>query len=411
MKKFRKVIAALFFAVFGMAAFAYEGEGIIRGVVDSTHLKIRNIGGRNEEERILIPDCKIYDENDELVEKPNFGSMVNRRIYYHANENREITAIYIMVNGYEWHSYRGKGRDLKTIEGTYVNIYDGKLHFFPYGSKSMAEYNCGSPVIYNENKIRSGTPGDIFTSSRKIRVVYEVGNSGEKYVLDIYMLPAQYDFATKTVGGKAEKATAVNDDGWGDKGLSEEVWDGWNDRMGAIDYTVSEGYGYFKSEKNSQVKIARKDGKYKFFKNTGALCVCRAINVDGKKCSWGKIKLGQYVRYLVVKFNNTGDEQVVEVRALKEGTKFDENRFVPENQERVEILHSRMKKKSNDVCQVMLFTTEKWEDYYIDENTRFYDSLLRSVNKPPFDALYFTYYEKDGKKYIYDLYGREYDTW
>ncbi|MBO4387579.1 MAG: hypothetical protein J5817_11285 [Treponema sp.] len=398
MKKFKKILAALLFAFFAFEAFAAEpyGEGTVYSVVDETHLNMRNYAENSAHDYTLAPGVKFYDENDEPIEKMNLKSLVNKKILFHYNEKKEIKAIYIMVPGYDWHEYRGKGIDLGTVEGTYVSLWDNKLRFLPYGSQNIIEYDCSGANIYNENNIKISKPLELLSGSKKIRVVYEVSCvDGNKYVRDIYMLPAQYDFASKKIITNAEGG--------------EDPWDGWSDRAKERAYTTYDEYGYYKSHDSSKpehVQFSREDGKYKNFLVSSDN---RVVAEDGSKISWRKLRGGQYCRYIVQKMKASGNEYVIEVRALEEETKFDEGRFVPDNLKKVAVIAVTTEKKKSGVCEIQLASSEKWVEVCIDESTRFYDKYSRVI--PPLKgtsamrAVAASYYEKDGKKYLYDLYG------
>lgn len=422
MKKFKSIFALFTLLFLGFYAFARDPAtyGMIYSVSDDNkHISIRPLSQNNPRDFTLTENTKYFDDNDEPIGRPDFKRLGrnNNEVLIHFNDKNEITEFYIMKPGYNSHEYYlGKGIDTKTVEGTYKIIWDGVLRMVPYGSKSVVEYGCGGAKLYNENNIEIRDKWDLLNGSSKIRVVLEQGMDGNYYARAIYMLPLQYDFKTKKIGGKAEqgsgKTAYVDDDGWGSDG-DEEEWDGWSDTSAfQFDFTITEAYGYIKDVEYESIKITRKDGKYKNFKPYCGGSQCIIYKEDGKKTSVGSMrwKSGQYCRYLVKKYTTNGEEGIVEIRILPEGTKFEQDRFVPDNLEEVKISSIKINKNNKSIYQIKLSLNQKWMDCQIDGNTRFYDECQRQTTfkdiVTPYKA---SYYELDGKIYLYDVYAKE--TW
>ena len=423
MKKFKSLFAFLIITFMGFSAFARDpySYALVRGVKDDTHLSIRPLAYNNPVDFTVDENTEYFDENDEPIRRPNYNFIIRENIEVLIHYNRDtllISEMYVMKPGANSHEYYcGKGIDTKTVEGTYKIMWDGKLRMVPYGSKSVVEYSCGGAKLYNENNIEIRNQWNLLSGSSKIRVILEEGTSDD-YVRAVYMLPLQYDFKTKTIGGNSAsaKVTYVDDDGWGydeSDSDSEEGWDGWSDVSSfQFDFDITEAYGYIKDVEYESIKIARSDGKYKNFAPSCGGSQCIIYKEDGKKTSITamRFKAGQYCRYLVKKYRDTGTEGIVEIRILPDGKKFEEDRYVPDNLKEVKISNIRLKKGDKTVCQIKVSPSNEYLDCKIDDNTRFYDECQRHTTfKDIVKAYKASYYEKNGTIYLYDAYAA--DTW
>lgn len=421
MKKFKSLIAFLIVSFVGVSAFArdpYKYLLVNRVEDDNVHLTLKPLAGTdvNGQEYTLTENTQYFDQNDEPCRKPDFRKLAKDRIelLVHYNENREISELYVMKAGYNSHEYYiGKGIDTFILEGTVKMVWDNQLRMVPYGSKSVIEYSVAGAKLYNENNIELPNQWKLLSGSSKIRVVLQEGAAGSDIVLAVFMLPLQYDFKTKTIAGTGKgKSSSVDDDGWGSDD-DEEEWDGWSETdTKKFDYTVTEGYGYIKDVEYEYIKIARKDGKYKNFATGSGGSQCVIYKEDGKKTSLGamKWKSGQYCRYLVKKYDDGSEEGIVEVRILPEGTKFDQDRYVPDKLEVVEVSGIWQDKKDKTMFDVKLSFNNQHINCKIDENTRYYDECERQTTYKDVVVPYkVSYYEKDGIKYLYDVYASE--TW
>ncbi len=418
MKKFKSLFAFLIVALLGVSAFADEHKAfaLVRDYTDDTHLGIRILSHNTPSQFTVSADTKFYNFDDEPIKRPDYLKLLkeNIEILICYNDNNEISEFYVMKPGLNSHEYyRGKALDIKIVEGTYKRLFDTKLTIVPYGSKSIVEYYCPNPKVYNENNIEIRNSYKALAEAKKVRVVLEEGPVTDR-VLDIYVLPLQYDFATKTIGGKSgsAKVASVDDDGWGsDDDEGEEGWDGWSDTESLkFDYTITEGYGYIKKTSIESITIARKDGKYKNFEPKCGGSRCISYKIDGKKTAHERLQTGQYCRYLVKKYNDTGEEGIIELRVIPEGTKFDQDRYVPDNLTDVEINYSELKKDDKTICRIRRVLNKQYIECQMDENTRFYDENQRQTTYKDIVAPYkATTYEKDGKIYLYALWAE--DSW
>ncbi|MBO4385425.1 MAG: hypothetical protein J5817_00235 [Treponema sp.] len=409
MRKVKFAFVSLLLYAFGLSAFAGGDyiKSFVYSVVDDNHLSIGLV--QSHKEYALAPDVKFYDTNDEPIAKMDLKKLQGKFVLCHYNEKNEIIDVYIMASEYYGKIYRGKGVDLKTIEGTYQTFGNEKLIMTPYGSRNKVMYDCAGARLFNENNIEVGNKWNIYSGSKKIRLVME-DIEGKLFLRDIYMLPAQYDFKTKSVPESSSSKTAsADDDGWKSDDESGDGWDGWSDELdNELEYTVYDAYGYLREIdfNPGSIQFARKDGKYKNFglKDTLFSFDCNVIKENGSKGSLRGLKIGQYCRYLVAKYKDNGEEIVVEVRALKENTKYDADRFVPEKLTKAKIDVVGTKGKQ---IQMKTAFPSKMIDVFVDENTRFYDKFSRpTAQEKVFIGRYATYYEKDGKIYLYDVYGK-----
>lgn len=362
---------------------------------------------------VISDSIKVYDEKEKLIDKSTIKSYRTHQFFIVLNEKDEVIELYILPTKYEPGTYNGLGvknhpeaaPKTRIVEGYYKFFYsDSEIHVIPFDSNKVEVYKTYDPTYLNENNLKT-TSLKLTTGSSKIRVTLVTIN-GIEYATQIKMLPLQYKTSSKNnsadnngnsdnsnnndgnSSSSSNSSTAKADNSSNNDGWDEESWDGWSDSGSSAErpYTITEGYGYIKSVMPGpkQLTITRKDGKYKNFVLADAIFdaseKAKLYDIKGKSISVYGLKSGNYIRYLVKTENN--EETIVEIRVLKDDTKFEPEKNIPKDAEKA-VAGIISKKLKENTMEIRFTYNRKLVKFVFDENTVFYDKFERVV--PPSD--------------------------
>lgn len=357
-------------------------------------IHVMKIARAEDDELELHPisdDVIVYDREGKRVSEDKKFVAARLGPSFVLLDGDVVIEVYQMPRDYKWGTYDGPGirynpesaPSVRTVEGYISWSYKKEVNVTPFDSNKMEVYPEMDTVYYNENGKQDTAKMLMSSGSGKVRVSVKKVN-GKEFAFEVLMLPEQYgknNNKNSALTAAKSGSSAASDDGWDSDG-----WDGWSDtKQGARDYEVKEAYGYIRNvvAGDNLIQIARADGKYKNFTSSVGMApvdgwnALKCYDATGKSIKMQHLQKGSYVRYLIA--NKGGEDKIVEVRVLPEGTKYQEKEIdIPDNAI-TKSYRFKFKKTKKSGFDAFSELTQQYVFFKVTENTVVYDLYDREV--------------------------------